>query len=368
MQASVRLTQLLGITQPIIQAPMAGVSTPALASAVSAAGGLGSLGLGASSASAAETAIRQVRALTDRPFNVNLFCHRRARADAAREAAWLAALAPHFALYGSTAPARLQSPYTSFLDDAAMLDVLIEARVPVVSFHFGLPSSDAIAALKSAGSVTMACATTADEARSIEAAGIDIVVAQGIEAGGHRGVFDADHDLELGTLALVRQVVRAVSVPVVAAGGIMDGAGIAAALSLGAEGVQLGTAFVACDESGASDAYRAALLSEAARLTRVIRTISGRPARGIVNRMHTDLPPADLAPDYPIAYDAAKALSAAATAAGDDAFGVFWAGQGAPLARAMPAATLMETLLREWQEARGRICMPEETRAPRPNV
>lgn len=346
----------LGMRLPIIQAPMAGVSTPALAAAVSEAGGLGSLGVGAGDAAAARAVIGQMRALTNRPFNVNLFAHRTPRPDPAREAAWLDWLAPSFAAFGAAPPTSLRPIYASFLDDPEMQAAVIEAAPPVVSFHFGLPPPEVASALKSAGSLLLASATSLEEAQQIEAAGLDAVVAQGVEAGGHRGVFDPDApDAGLGTMALTRLLVRGQHLPVIAAGGIMDGAGIAAALSLGAVAAQLGTAFIACPESSADDGFRAALSGPGAYRTVLTPAISGRPARALGNRFtalaaSAGMPPV---PDYPITYDAGKALNAAAKAQGEAGFGAQWAGQGAPLSRAMPAAELVAVLAAELEAARG---------------
>lgn len=344
------LLDRLGLTLPLVQAPMAGVSTPALAAAVSNAGALGSIGVGATDAAGARAMIDDLRARTDRPFNVNLFVHRTPVADPAREAAWLARLAPLFAEFDAEPPVRLRTIYRSLLDDEAMAATILETAPPVVSFHFGLPAPDLLAALRERGILTLATATSLDEARAVGAAGIDGIVAQGIEAGGHRGVFEPDApDAALGTIALTRLLVKEVRLPVVAAGGIMDGAGIAAVLDLGAVAAQLGTAFVACPESAADDGYRTALAGPGARHTTLTPLISGRPARALANRF-TALA-ADLRdtrpPDYPIAYDAGKALHAAAKAKGDHGFGAHWAGQGAPLSRPMPAAELVETLRRE---------------------
>ncbi|HVT70281.1 MAG TPA: nitronate monooxygenase, partial [Trebonia sp.] len=253
------LLRRLGIELPIVQAPMAGVSTPEMAAAVSNAGGLGSIGIGAADPEAARGMIRAVRALTDRPFNVNVFCHAPAVPDPGRESAWLARLAPEFARYGATPPGRLREIYTSFVTDAAMQSVLLGENPPAVSFHFGLPARGVIDAFRQAGVVLLATATSLHEGKVVAAAGIDAVVAQGYEAGGHRGVFDpAAPDDRLGTMALTRLLVKQLGVPVIAAGGIMDGAGIAAALALGAAAAQLGTAFVACPESSADAGFRAA--------------------------------------------------------------------------------------------------------------
>ncbi|CAD5108921.1 NAD(P)H-dependent flavin oxidoreductase [Zestomonas carbonaria] len=347
-----QVCRLLGIQHPIIQAPMAGVSTPQLAAAVSNAGGLGSLGIGASSVEQVRGLIAETRSLTSRPFNLNLFCHRPAQSDAVREAAWLEHLRPFFAEFGANPPAALREPYPSFVADPAMLELLLAERPAVVSFHFGLPDAETLRALKAAGIVLLASATNLDEARQVEEAGIDGLIAQGVEAGGHRGLFDpAQGDAGIGTLALVRLFVRHTRLPVIAAGGIMDGAGIAAALVLGAGAAQLGTAFILCPESSANAAYREALQSPRAQHTGITAAISGRPARGLVNRMHreVDVPGAPL-PDYPIAYDAGKALHAAASAKGCHDFAAHWAGQGASLARALPAAELVKVLVEEWQQ------------------
>jgi nitronate monooxygenase len=344
----------IGVDLPIIQAPMAGVSTPAMAAAVSNAGALGSIGVGAVNAKTAREMIRAVQAATDRPFNVNLFCHRPAIADREREAAWLVHLAPIFARYGTAPPSELTEIYTSFVEDDAMLAMLLEERPKIVSFHFGLPSAERIAALHDAAIVLLATATNADEAQAIAAAGIDAVVAQGYEAGGHRGVFDAEApDPRLGTIALTRLLARNLPIPVVAAGGIMDGAGIAASLLLGASAVQLGTAFIACPESAADAGFRAALFGQASQATVMTTAISGRPARCLSNRFTAlgDELGADTVPAYPIAYDAGKALNAAAKAAGESGFGAQWAGQGAPLARSLPAATLISVLRAEMEKA-----------------
>lgn len=345
----------LGLTHPIIQAPMAGVSTPTMAAAVSEAGGLGSIGVGAVDAAGARAMIDAVRARTNRPFNVNLFVHAPARPKPEVERRWIEALAPLFERHGATPPSALREIYRSFAQDDAMLHMLVEMRPAVVSFHFGLPDAAAIAALKAAGCLLLASATNLDEAVAAKAAGIDAVVAQGIEAGGHRGMFDPDApDAELGVLSLTRLLVAQAGVPIIAAGGIMDGRGIRAALDLGAAAAQLGTAFIACPESSTDDAYRAALFGPAAYHTALTRAISGRPARCLPNHftqwgMEAGLP----IPDYPIAYDAGKALNQAAKTAGEGGYGAQWAGQGAPLARALPAAYLMKLLVAEMQGTGG---------------
>ena len=344
----------IGVALPIIQAPMAGIATPALAAMVSNAGGLGSIGVGATNARGARKMIEALRSATDRPFNVNVFTHGAAKTDPAREKAWLEFLKPYFVAFGVEPPGALCSPYTSFSDDADMLELLLETKPAVVSFHFGLPSAAIITSLKDAGISLIATATSLEEARKIEAVGLDGIVAQGIEAGGHRGVFDPDApDDGLGTLALTRLLVRETRLPVIAAGGIMDGAGIAAVLALGAVAAQLGTAFVSCPESAADEGYRQALIGPGAYHTRLTSLISGRPARALGNRFTAlqEIVFDRLPPSYPIAYDAGKALHAAAKARGEQGFGAHWAGQGAPLSRSLPAAELVETLMRELKDA-----------------
>jgi nitronate monooxygenase len=346
----VDLIARLGLSVPLIQAPMAGTSTPALAAAVCNAGALGSIAVGTLSPEEASRDIAQLRTLTDRAFNVNLFVHAPCLPDPPREAAWLSALRPLFAEYGAEPPAELETIYPTFSGNRPMLAALAAQPPPVVSFHFGLPDAEAIAALKSAGCLLLATATSLAEARAAKEAGIDAVVAQGWEAGGHRGMFDPDApDDRLGTMALTRLLAAHAGLPVIAAGGIMDGQAIRAALDLGAIAAQLGTAFIACPESSADAAHRAALAGDAAWHTAMTSAISGRPARCLANRFTAfaqgpDLPPA--AP-YPRAYHAGKALNAAARARSEGGFGAQWAGQGAPLSRPMPAAELVSLLAAE---------------------
>lgn len=344
------LLELLGIELPLVQAPMAGVSTPELAAAVANAGALGSLGVGATNADGARKMIAAFRERSRRSLNVNVFCHEPARANPSVESAWLELLRPHFERYGAKPPRELEEIYRSFVADDAMLAALLADKPRVVSFHFGLPSAERIKALREAEIVLLASATNLTEARAAERAGVHAIVAQGYEAGGHRGVFDPDAtDDCLGTVALTRLLVRELRVPVIATGGIMDGAGIAAALRLGAQAAQLGTAFVACPESAADGGYREALAGDAASHTVMTRAISGRPARCLRNRF-TALGAevsARQTPAYPITYDAGKALNAAAKAGGESGYGAQWAGQGAPLARALPAAELVRVLAEE---------------------
>ena len=350
------LLELLSIDLPIIQAPMAGVSSPAMAAAVSNAGALGSLGVGATDAAGARRMIAAVRERSNRSLNVNVFCHQPAKADSTLQAAWLEYLRPHFERFGVKAPLGLTEIYRSFVEDDAMLAALLADRPRVVSFHFGLPCAERIHALRAAGIVLLASATNIAEGRAAVKAGVHAVVAQGFEAGGHRGVFDPDaQDDCLGTMALTRLLVRQLDVPVIAAGAIMDGAGIAAALRLGAGAAQLGTAFIACTESDADVGYREALAGDAANHTVMTRAISGRPARCLQNlftALGAGIPPRQI-PSYPIAYDAGKALNAAAKAARQAGYGAQWAGQGAPLARRLPAAEIVAVLAAEMLPAIG---------------
>jgi nitronate monooxygenase len=348
------LLDLLGIDLPIIQAPMAGTSSPALAAAVANAGGLGSIGVGATSGAGARKMIAEIRERTNRSFNVTVFCHRPATPNETVEKAWIERLRPAFRALGAEPPAALTEIYKSFVEDDDMLAALLAEKPKVVSFHFGLPSAERIRALLDAGIVLLGSATNPQEGQLLAAAGLHAVVGQGYEAGGHRGAFDENaEDARLGTMTLTRLLVRTLDIPVIAAGGIMDGAGIAAAMTLGASAAQLGTAFIGCPESLADDGYRKALMSASAHRTTMTRVISGRPARSLANRftaLGADIP-VEAVPAYPIAYDLGKALNAAGKAAGDYGFGAQWAGQGAPLARALPAAELVALLAEEMKAA-----------------
>lgn len=326
---------------------MAGTSTPALAAAVCGAGGLGSIAVGAVDAAAAQAMIADLRGRTERPFNVNAFVHRSATPDPAAERAWISEMAPLFARFGAEPPARLHEIYRSFNDDPAMLEVLVAAAPAVVSFHFGLPSPEAVTALKGRGCLMFATATSLDEAHAARASGMDAIVAQGIEAGGHRGVFDpAAADEQLSTLDLVKALAAEIDLPVIAAGGIMDGADIRQMLDAGADAVQLGTAFVCCPESAADEGHRA-MFREAGGTT-LTDAISGRPARCLDNRFVAWAAQAGpSAPGYPMTYDAGKALIAAAKAAGEAGWGAHWAGTQFRRARAMPAGELVSLLARE---------------------
>lgn len=343
------LTAWLGLEHPIIQAPMAGTATPALAAAVSNAGALGSISIANVAPDAADRMIAETTALTDRPVNVNVFCHEPPVTDTATEQTWLKHLHPWFDELGAPTPTAIHDIYSTFQDDDAQLEVLLRHRPAVVSLHLGLPPVDRIRALQDVGVVVLASVTDADETDAAVAAGVDVVVAQGYDAGGHRGVFRRDHDSLLGTEELLRVVLDRTDLPVVAAGGLMDGAD--AARVLGAGAVQLGTAFVLCPESGADERYRRVLSS--ATTSQVTSVISGRPARGVPNRFMSEVEPGHPPlPDFGITYDAGKQLVAAAAAAGDDGFGAFWAGSGVARARSLPAAELVATIVAELEAAR----------------
>jgi nitronate monooxygenase len=339
------LRALLGIELPIIQAPMAGFQGAALAVAVSNAGGLGSLPCALLSPASLRQELTTIRAQTDRPVNVNYFCHPLPVPDAAREAAWRAALAPYYKELGldpnAPPPGGGRAPFS-----AEAADVLAEFRPAVVSFHFGLPSEELLARARSWGAKVLASATTVEEALWLEARGVDAIIAQGVEAGGHRGMFlTEDLTTQLGTLALVPQMVSAVRTPVVAAGGIADARGVAAALALGAAGVQVGTAYLLCPEATTSAVHRAALKSPAACHTSVTNVFSGRPARGIVNRLIREVGPLSAAaPAFPLAAIAVAPLRAKAESLGSGDFSPLWTGQNAGGCKEVPAAQLTREL------------------------
>jgi nitronate monooxygenase len=339
------LQELLGIELPIIQAPMAGAQGSALAVAVSNAGGLGSLPCAMLSPEAMRSELAAIRAQTDKPFNVNFFCHTPPEFSTEREAAWRAVLSPYFEAFGIDASSIAGGPGRApFSHEAA--DVLDEFKPPVVSFHFGLPAADLLARVRAWGSKVLSSATTVEEARWLEAQGCDAIIAQGLEAGGHRGHFLSD-DLtaQVGTFALLPQIVQAVKVPVIAAGGSADASGVAAAMKLGAAGVQVGTAYLLCPESTTSAVHRAALKSEAARHTALTNLFSGRPARGIVNRVMREIGPmSPAAPEFPLASSAIAPLRAKAESLGRGDFSPLWAGQNATGCREVSAAELTREL------------------------
>lgn len=340
------LDQLLGVSFPLIQAPMAGVQGSALAIAVSNVGGLGSLPCAMLATDVMRKEIETIRAHTDKPYNVNFFCHQPPEVDTAREAAWRKVLAPYFDEFGidpqsiSAGPGR-----TPFNHEIA--DLLETFSPPVVSFHFGLPSRELLDRVRSWGSKILSSATTVDEAVWLQAQGVDAVIAQGIEAGGHRGHFlPGGIDTQPGTFALLPQIVRAVGIPVIAAGGIVDAKGVKAALALGAAGVQVGTAYLLCPEAMTSAVHRAALKSDAARKTALTNLFTGRPARSIVNRLMRELGPInDAAPAFPLATSAIAPLRASAEKQGLGDFSPLWCGQNASGCREIPAAELTRALM-----------------------
>jgi nitronate monooxygenase len=344
------LQALLGTELPLIQAPMAGVQGAALAVAVCNAGGLGSLPGAMLTPEALQTELKVLSQGTNRPWNLNFFCHTPPAPDAAREARWREALAPFYAEAGldiSTVPAGAgRVPFSH-----AAADAIEPFRPPVMSFHFGLPAPDLLARVKGWGSVVLSSATTVEEARWLVAHGADAVIAQGVEAGGHRGMFLAD-DLttQVGSFALLPQIVAAVDVPVIAAGGIADAAGVAAAMALGAAGVQVGTAYLCCHEATTSALHRAALQSDAARHTALTTLFTGRPARGIVNRLMRELGPLNpAAPAFPTATAAIAPLRAHWEKQGSGDFSPLWSGQNASGCAAIPAAELTLQLARGFQ-------------------
>ncbi len=344
----------LGLPLPIIQGPMTGSDTPQLAAAVSAAGGLGFLGCGMRSPAAIREAADAVRAATDRPFGMNLFVLDTPSPAAAEVTAAMARLAPMYARFGL----QPEPPARWCEDFGAQFEALIQARPAVASFTFGILSSAQVRRIQDeAGSLVIGTATTPAEALAWAQVGADAVVASGMEAGGHRGTFLGDWEgSQIGTMALVPACVDALDIPVIAAGGIMDGRGITAALALGAQAVQLGTAFLACPESAITPAQRSAMAGAQASDTRLTRIFSGRPARGILNDSMRALAPheADI-PAYPIQNALMGPVRRAAAQAGDAEYIALWAGQGVGAARALAAGALVQALAQEWRIARGRL-------------
>jgi nitronate monooxygenase len=325
---------------------MAGVQDSRLALAVSNAGGLGSLPCAMLTVDAIRQELTAIRAGTDKPFNVNFFCHALPAVSAEREAKWRATVAPYYAEFGVDVNALSAGPTRApFSQEIA--DILEEFKPPVVSFHFGLPSAQLLGRVKAWGARVLSSATTVEEARWLEANGVDAIIAQGLEAGGHRGMFlSADLTTQTGIFALVLQVVRAVRVPVVAAGGIADSTGVSAAMALGAAGVQVGTTYLLCPEAATSSMHRAALKSDAARHTALTNLFSGRPARGIVNRIMREVGPlSEAAPEFPLAATAMAPLRAAAESRGLGDFSPLWSGQNASGCREVPAAHLTRELV-----------------------
>ena len=339
------LQQLLAIELPILQAPQEGVQGSALEVAVSNAGGLGSLPCAMLSPDAMRKELATIQAQTDKPLNVNFFCHTPVAADAEREAGWRVTLAPYYNEYGidsrtiATGPGR-----TPFSSETA--ELISEFKPAVVSFHFGLPTADLLARVKSWGAKVLSSATTVAEARWLEKHGADMIIAQGVEAGGHRGMFLSEElTTQVGTLALLPQIVRAVNLPVIAAGGIADAKGVAAAMLLGAVGVQIGTAYLLCSEATTSSLHRAALKGEGASHTALTNLFTGRPARGIVNRIMRELGAIHPAvPAFSYATSAIAPLRAKAESLGSADFSPLWCGQNASGCQEISAAELTRAL------------------------
>lgn len=340
------LAQRLNVDRLLLQAPMAGSQGSALALAVCAAGGIGALPAALLSHEVLTQELQALSSGTNRPWNVNFFCHTPPAPDAARETAWRRTLAPFYAEAGldinAVAAGAGRVPFSH-----AVADLVEPFRPPIVSFHFGLPAPDLLARVKGWGSVVLCSATTVDEAMWQEAQGVDAVIAQGVEAGGHRGMFRTD-DLttQVGTFALLPQIVATVKIPVIAAGGIGGAPGVRAALALGAAGVQVGTAYLCSDEATTSAIHRAALQSEAARHTALTTLFSGRPARGIVNRVMRELGPLNpAAPAFPTATAAIAPLRAHWETKGSGDFSPLWSGQNAGACQSLPAGEITRQLL-----------------------
>jgi nitronate monooxygenase len=343
-----RLQRLLRIELPILQAPMAGANGSAMAIAVSQAGGLGALPCAMLSVENARAEFEKIRAATSKPINVNFFCHTPPAPDAAREEAWRRKLLPYYQELGLD-PNALQKGAARTPFNDAMCEVVEHFRPEVVSFHFGLPEPALLSRVKKAGAKVLGSATSVAEARWLEERGADAIIAQGYEAGGHRGMFlSEDLSSQVGTMALVPQIADAVKVPVIASGGIGDARGIAAAFLLGAAGVQLGTAYLFCPEATISALHRQALRVAKDTETTLTNVMSGRPARGIFNRLIRDLGPIfDAAPAFPLASGPLAPLRAKAEASGSVDFSPLWSGQAARLGREMPAKELTLALARE---------------------
>jgi nitronate monooxygenase len=343
MQASI--AAVFGTDLPVIQAPMSGSQDSKLVIAVSNAGGLGSLGAAMLMPDALRRELSAIAAGTTRPYNVNFFAHQEPVFDAAREHTWRQALAPYYQELGVD-PSTIAAPARRPRFDASIVAILEEFKPRVVSFHFGLPDHELVTRVKALGARIISSATTAEEARYLEAHGVDAVIAQGLEAGGHRGMFLSDDiTTQVGTLALVRQIVRAVRVPVIAAGGIGDAESAAAAMALGAAGVQAGTAYLLCPEATTSAAHRAALM-DVEQPTAITNVFSGRPARSVVNRLMREVGPMSAAaPAFPLAAAAVAPLRARAEASGSRDFTAGWSGQNRRI-HGLRAAELTQELAR----------------------
>ena len=351
-----RIVELFGIELPIIQAPMAGSTGSEMVLAVAEAGGLGSLPCALLSAEQIRAEVETIRRQTKRPINLNFFCHTPPRVDAAREAAWRQRLQRYYVELGLDPNASVAGASRAPFDEQAC-ELVVELRPEVVSFHFGLPEEKLQRRVRDAGMKIIASATSVDEARWLEDRGCDAIIAQGYEAGGHRGNFLSDDiSTQAGTMALVPQVVDAVKVPVIAAGGIADARGIVAAFALEAAAVQIGTAYLFCPEAKISAAYRAALRKAKDNQTALTNVFTGRPARGIVNRVIREVGPmAEGAPEFPLAAGAMAPLRAKCATTGSNDFTAYWAGQAAQLGRELPARELTQQLAMETLERLGAL-------------
>jgi nitronate monooxygenase len=346
------LSERLGLDVPIFLAPMAGATSPALTAAVAGAGGLGAFGCAFTEPDAMKRDAAAVRAQTDRPFQLNFFAAPQPEpVPAAGQRDAIAVLQRYYAELGLPAPGPVSAPYAPHLD--RQLDAALEIRPAVVTFHLGELPAARIRSFQQAGILTGGSATCVGEARRLRDLGVDFVVAQGGEAGGHRGTWTRDPQAALtGTLALTRVLVKSVDLPVVAAGGIMDGAAVAAVLALGAQAVQIGTAFLPCPESAVSEVHREALLRAEEDDTALTDKFSGKPARGLRNRYMHEAAAGDIPRlPFPAQNHLTYPLRAASAKAGSPDFIALWAGQAVALSRRMPAAQLMRTLERETLDA-----------------
>ena len=339
--------KLLGIELPIIQAPMAGSALSDMVVAVSEAGGLGSLACALLSAEQARKEFESIRRRTSRPINANFFCHKPPREGSAQQTNWRRRLDAYYVQLqadGTSIPTSARAPF-----DNKMCDLVVEFHPEVVSFHFGLPDKHLFQCVARSGAKILSTATSVDEARWLEDQGCDAIIAQGFEAGGHRGMFLTDDvSTQVGSMALVPQVVDAVKVPVIAAGGIADARGILAAFALGASAVQIGTAYLCCPEAQISPLYRRALKDAKDNETAITNVFTGRPARSIMNRLIREVGPiSDIAPEFPLAAAAVAPLRAKSEMGGSADFSPLWSGQGARLGRELPAAQLTKQLASE---------------------